>query len=95
MCVLCDSNWQDVLEDEHQEDSPVRKKAKNTTDEFYNLLKLSINIDNSITFDETGYANIPTRLAEGFNRIKNISDLINIQKAASTKYYCLIGADLA
>jgi len=74
MRVLCDSDWQDVLEDEHQEDSPVRKKAKNTTDDFYNLLKLSINTENIIIFDETVYANIPTSLAEGFNRIKNISD---------------------
>jgi len=95
MHVLCDSDWKDVLEDEHEEDSPLRKKAKNTADKFYNLLKLSINTDTNITFDETDYTYIPTSLEEGFNRIKKISDLINIYTTiCMTKYY-LIGADLA
>jgi len=95
MCVLCDSDWRYVLEDEHQEDSPHRKKAKNTADDFYKLLKKSIKTDENITFHQTDYTNKPTSLEEGFNRIKKISVLINIHKTVGMKYYCVIGADLA
>lgn len=95
MCVLCDSDWRDVLEDEHQENSPQRKKAKNTADDIYKLLKESIKTDKNITFDQTDYTNKPTSLEEGFNRIKNIFDVINIHKTDGMNLYCLMGAELA
>jgi len=95
MCVLCDSDWRDVLEDEHQENSPQRKKAKTTADDFYKLLKESIKTDKNITFDQTDYTNKPTSLEEGFKRIKNIFDVINIHKTDGMNFYCLMGAELA
>jgi hypothetical protein len=74
----------------------LEKKAKNTTaDDFYTKLKLSIQTDIAITLNETEFANLPTNLAEGFSRIKKIYECNNIHKAAGTKYYCIIGVELA
>ena len=92
MCII---DWSDVPEDVGQ--PSAKSRTLSNFDDFYKELKESIekNGNDSITFDEADYNELPKDIADSNQRIQNIYNIIKKNECKLAKYYSIIGNELA